>query len=303
MEYAYGLGTLIPTNKETLGTDWEMKSHLDLSQEEYEMCVQACFALDTYRSDAQLFQMILWNDQDLQELIDKYLTAYVDKNFDGLPPRPPDLNVNKCLLNLLSAIRSYLDYVETNVKRKYGKKSANVAKFKKYCSDAYDGSFSYRFLYKFRNYAQHCGLPLTRISFNAETIEPDSEQVHHSLDIGVDRNDLLAAKFRWGSLRDEIASQPAVINVHDHVGQMMDRLKEIHSNYIVDEFVTLRTPASYVRGLIQKIPAKMEELHVFKLSTDPSDPLGKVNLLTQAVPLDLINDVFDERFAVLFAPE
>lgn len=303
MEYVYGLGTFNPTNKETPRTDWVMKSVLDLSQEEYEGCVQACLALDTYRKDTQLFQVILWNYQDFQELLRKYLTAYTERNFEGLPPRSPDLNLNRCLLNLLSAIRSYLDYVETNVKRKHGKKSANVAKFKKSCGDTYDGSFSYRFLYRFRNYAQHCGLPLTKISFNSETLDRDSEGVHCSLEVGVDRDELLQGEFNWGSIRAEIADQPAMIDVPNHVSQMMGCLEDIHSNYIADEFVALQVPASYVKGFTQKIPIKVQELHLFKLSTNPSDPMAKVNYRMQVVPLDLVEDVFDERFAILFDEE
>jgi hypothetical protein len=68
MEYVYGFGTLDPTNKEAQGTDWSMKSLLDLSEEEYEECVQACLGLDAYKRDAQLFQVVLWNEQDFREL-------------------------------------------------------------------------------------------------------------------------------------------------------------------------------------------------------------------------------------------
>jgi hypothetical protein len=190
------------------------------------------------RSSSRLFCGI--ND-DFRELLDKYLTAYTHKNFEALPPRSPDLNLNRCLLNLLSAIRSYLDYVET--KRKYGDASSSITRFKKSCSDAYDNSFSYRFLYRFRNYAQHCGLPLTRAFSNAETTEHGSESVHRSLEVGIHRDELLAAKFNLGKLKTEFANQPSVIDV------------------------------------------------------------GKVNLKIQLVPLDLIEDVFDQRFAILFENE
>jgi hypothetical protein len=302
MEYVHGLGTFDPANKEKLqtGTDWNVKSLLELSHEEYERCVQACHALDTYKRDAQLFQIVLWNHEEFKELIDRYLTAYIEKNFDGLPARSPDLNLNRCLLNLLSAIRSYLDYVETSVKRKYGDASLNAAKFKKYCSDAYDSNFSYRFLYRLRNYAQHCGLPLTKISFNSGTSKRGPELVHHSLDVGIGRDELLDSNFNWGNLLKEIADQPTLIDVTYHVNQMMSRLKDIHSNYLVDEFVGLRTHASYIRGLIQKIPTEVAELHLFKLSMDPSDPLRKVGFRIQFLPLHLVDDVFDERFAILF---
>ena len=189
------------------------------------------------------------------------------------------------------------------MKRKYGDQSINALKFKKYCADAYDGSFSYRFLYRFRNYAQHCGLPLTKISFDARSVENGSERVDRSLNIGVDRNDLLEAGFNWGVLRSEIASQPEVIEISIHVGQMMDRLRDIHTKYITDEFIMLGPHASRLRGLTQNIPDEVKELHLFKLSIDPSDPTAKVNWRMQVVPMKLVEDVFDERFAILFEEE
>ena len=144
---------------------------------------------------------------------------------------------------------------------------------------------------------------MTKISFDAKSVENDSERVDRSLNIGVDRNDLLKAGFNWGVLRNEIASQPEVIEISIHVGQMRDRLRDIHTNYITDEFVMLRAHTSRLRGLTQNIPGEIKELHLFKLSIDPSDPTAKVNWRMQVVPMKLVEDVFDERFAILFEEE
>jgi len=79
-------------------------------------------------------------------------------------------SLNRRLSNLLSSIRLFLDHSEFAFKRKYGKKSEEVEAFKKYASEKYDSSFSYRFVYKLRNYVQHCGIPIG----SANSIEDDS---------------------------------------------------------------------------------------------------------------------------------
>jgi hypothetical protein len=53
-----------------------------------------------------------------------------------------------------------------------------------------------------------------------------------------------------------------------------------------------------LKGLTQKIPADVQELHLYKLSIDPSDQEAKVNWRMQIVPMNLVEDVFDERFAI-----
>lgn len=304
MEYAYGIATLNQTDPKATRRNWQLKTLLELSSEEYAECVKACSVLDTYRNDAQLFQIVIWNYEDYHKLLDEYLNAYIQKKEEVFLHRPPDLNINRCLMNFLASVRSYLDYIELNVKRKYGKTSSNAMKFKKYCSEAYDNSFSYRFLYKFRNYAQHCSLPLTRIRFSAKADGKDSETDHRVLEVGINRDELLEKHFDWGKIKQEVSEQPEIININDHLIKMMHSLKGIHSKYISDEFVTLCESAAYLKGLIEKIPSNLDELHLYRLAKNSADHSPeKIGLRMQVVPLDLIRDVFDERFAILFEEE
>lgn len=186
----YGLGSFHILTDNTA----HLQTLLDLSEAEYEGCVRACETLDTYRDLAQLFDIVIWNYEDYSALFNKCLEAYITKKFESFSIRRPDLNLNRCMMNLLSSIRSYLDYTELNINRQHGKESSIWRNFKNRCSGSYDGSFSYRFLYRFRNFAQHCGLPLTRVNFNA------SEDKGYSLDVGVSRDDLLNQGFDWGAI-------------------------------------------------------------------------------------------------------
>lgn len=302
MECTYGLVTLDEANKEVTDCDWQIKCLLEISETEYGHCIQACADLDNYWKNADLFRIVMWNHEDYHNLLNQYLNSYIQQNFESWGTRTPDLNLNRYMMNYLSSVRSFLDYVEASVKRKYGKSSPNAEKFSKYCSEAYDKSFSYRFLYRFRNYAQHYGLPLTKIFFNAARAdEDDTERSHYTLEVGIDRDELLNSSFEWGKVKQEISEQPAAISINKHIDEMMTCLEEIHTYYIADEFVTLRESATYISSLLQKISSDFGELHLYKLTSHSPDPVsGKVSMELQVIRTDLINDVFDEKFAILF---
>jgi len=79
-------------------------------------------------------------------------------------------NLNRLMLNFLSAFRTFLDHTQTNLDRTYGKESENFKIFKKTRSSYYDNYFSYRFLDKLRNYSQHMGMPITGIDTSSELV-------------------------------------------------------------------------------------------------------------------------------------
>src|SRR6185437_11198354 len=72
------------------------------------------------------------------------------------------------IVNWLTAFRLYLDHAETNLKRKYGKTSPQVHRFKERTAYAFDNAAGYRFICRFRNYVQHCGVPISSITVNEE---------------------------------------------------------------------------------------------------------------------------------------
>jgi hypothetical protein len=67
--------------------------------------------------------------------------------------------INRLLINYLSSFRTVIDHYETRYTRLDRAGSNHLASFKTATSNAFDSSFSYQFIYKLRNYVQHCGLP------------------------------------------------------------------------------------------------------------------------------------------------
>ena len=80
-----------------------------------------------------------------------------------LPPRDAvQVAITTSIVNFLTAMRMYLDHTKVELKRA-DKADGNIrwATWHQACSAEYDDYFAYRFLYKFRNYVQHVGLPVS----------------------------------------------------------------------------------------------------------------------------------------------
>ena len=95
--------------------------------------------------------------------------------------------------------------------------------FKKITNKAFDTSFAYRFLYKLRNYAQHCGSPIEGIVVKRVPNEPDKVEVKLFF-----RTKTLLTEFKWGSIiRRELFNKEEII-VNPLVTEMTKKVGEIH---------------------------------------------------------------------------
>jgi len=269
---------------------------VDLSQEEYGRYLQARDALQDFVSDAQLFMVSIWNYQEYYDILNAYLDAYIRKDWDYFDKRPMYLNINRAALNLLSSVRTYLDHTETSLKRRHGETAQIFLSFDRACSHAYDTYFSYRFLYKLRDYAQHCGFPINNITLGARSIENDPNKPQYSLLVGTVR-DVLLANFNWKKLTEELSRQPDTIDINKHIDTMMKCLEEINSGVTKDEFSTLRGSAAYIKSLLQRISYTGEtdgEPIVFELEVTEDDT-GKVTSLSHfqghRVPVEIVDAV------------
>jgi len=272
-------------------------ARLDLSQDEYQQYLDAADALHSHISDSQLFLLVLWNYQEYYDILGDCLTAYAQKDVDYFDNRPVYLSVNGCFLNYLSSVRTYLDYTETRIKRRYGEDSQNWDRFKQYCSDAYDGCFSYRFLYNLRNYAQHCGLPINRINFNTRPKEDNPQEPCYTLSVGTSRDELLRG-FDWKRpLREEIAGLPPIIDINPHINAMTDCLARINSDLSRDEFPNLLESARYIRNLLQRISYSSEDGDpcIFELKENDASNIDWTRLGMRRVPIEIADAVINGK--------
>lgn len=104
--------------------------------------------------------------------------------------------VNILLLNFMMSVRTFLDHMETHVKRTYGKISCETDLLKNLTSTEFDSKFSYRFMYKLRNYVQHCGMPPINYT-KTKVLKGDNPRA--SIVAEFDRNALLFGFDSWGA--------------------------------------------------------------------------------------------------------
>lgn len=77
------------------------------------------------------------------------------------------LGINVCLVNMLTAARLYVDQFPRHVRACLPDSENGLEKAKALLREAHDSSFNYRFMEALRNYVQHIGLPVHRVSVGA----------------------------------------------------------------------------------------------------------------------------------------
>lgn len=138
------------------------------------------------------------------------------------------LDVNRRILNLLTTVRTFLDLTERRLKHRYGSDSDRVSAFRLQTAGAFDTSFSYRFLYKLRNFVQHCGLPVGRMTIKARTPEEGAQSISQSLDIEFDRDLLLGTFDSWGGkVKADLKAMPVSFPIRPHIEEMMALIEKL----------------------------------------------------------------------------
>jgi len=134
---------------------------------------------------------------------------------------------NRLILEVMSTFRAFLDHWETEIKRKFGKKSQEVELFKKATSHEFDNYFSYRFFSGFRNYVQHVRVPIFRIN----TFINDKNLIETK--ISVNKKELLESFDGWNAIViEDFKNQPDLINVIPLIDELFESVKRINQTAI-----------------------------------------------------------------------
>lgn len=187
--------------------------------------------LGNYFNDIVLYKMVLKNYNDLIETIKKYeVEVDIDRNINIETNNTRIIELNLLILNFLTTFRTFLDHHETRIKREYGKDSKEANEFKNYCSIEFDSNPAYRFFYKFRNYCQHCGVPISNISMKLIKNSTGNEVVE--LDISLEK-EILLQSFDWGSIvKNDIENSKEKLDVKELLIMFNGSIDNIHKGII-----------------------------------------------------------------------
>lgn len=240
----------------TLGIIYEnkIKPIRELNIAEYEIYEKAITCLTNFSSDLQLLTIVHLNYYDYENTLVRIFEEFnksPNMSWDSIDAM--NININKSILNFLSAVRTYLDHSEKNIKKRTGGDSQRTMLFKLACKKAYDNNFSYRFLSKLRNYVQHFGMPVGNLSLQKSLDEPYSKEIHHTLAVKFSRDELLQFD-SWGiQLKKEIQNLPPEFEIKPHITEMLRCIERINYTLIEDDLPELIQSAEYVKQLLTEI--------------------------------------------------
>lgn len=197
-------------------------------------------------------------------------------------------NVNRLFLNLLGSARTFLDHTETYLKRKYGKKSIKVAGFKRKTNELYDSSFEYRFIYKLRNFAQHCGFPVSEISIRRRGREIILNPIF--------KKQILLNNFPgWGSQvkgdiekqLEEFSATPIISEFFRNIQELNDKVRDIEKTSVLEFIKNIEDFILKYKN--QDKDSQLCIFHDFKYDISGSLEGASFNSIT--IPLDLIENI------------
>jgi hypothetical protein len=173
------------------------------------------------------------------------------------------------IVNWLTSFRLFLDHAETNLKRQYGDHSSQYDRFKLRTGQAFDGALGYRFIYRFRNYVQHCGAPISSLTLGANQ-DGEGNAVSFQLD-----SHALLQDFDWGAIvRADLEAMEDTFELEPLAHEAMDQLNEI-DGLLLDIAVEegARTIAD-VREALDLIPRDAEGVrNVFHFTVDENSQI------------------------------
>lgn len=215
----------------------ELKRYIDAAREVEEWTISDSFSLVA---------------RTFEDFIGTY--KRIETAFTQTPaPRPEEvrLDLNSDFLSFLSMFRFYIDSTNTRITRLNSPSSkAERESFEKALSDEYDSSFTYRFCYQLRNYAQHCGFPITGYRATG-TMNKETGQNDYSFETYLERDKLLE-NYDWKKLTDDLKSQPKKIQVYDLANEFIECLKRIEAKALKTYLPRLKEQAADLNFLLGK---------------------------------------------------
>ncbi|HCI5683105.1 TPA: hypothetical protein NPO65_004108 [Klebsiella variicola subsp. variicola] len=170
-----------------------------LSNEEIEVYDTQKNIFMEFVNDFALVEYVRLNYESLMELLHEtilkvakepsFIGSYPFKNFPFL--------LNTRILNYMMSVKTLLDHMETNINRRFGEDSTEFVYFKTLTANEFDSKFSYRFMYKLRNFVQHCGMPPLSYTIS-KSLDETSSTLSIELIVYFMRDELIRGFSKWG---------------------------------------------------------------------------------------------------------
>lgn len=263
----------------------------EMTEEEYTAYTNHARNIWDFSMDIQLYNIQHANYQELLDLLERYASDYASNPLltELTMLENMSLEIDRLVLNYLSSFRTYLDHTETRLKRKYGKDSDEVARFKKECSKAYDEYFSYRLIYKLRNYCQHCGMPISKLNLR-------TKKKVHSLEVSLNSSELRSNFDSWGEpLNSELANMPLNFDLMEHITKTVEVLSQINMVILENDRSIVVDGAKYIKQVVNPLPIVDGCPIIVKLTEeiDPETKQSRTKGIAEFIQISCVNYILD----------
>lgn len=273
----------------TIGDGNIITTFRELTDKEYADYKSNLQILLDFSNKQQLFTIVGLNYEELKNAISKYFIEFKkNPSMNWVRMERILMDINRLLLNFLSAFRTLLDHMEYTLKKNYGDESEDFKKFKDLCSEQYDQYFSYRFLYKLRNYAQHCGMPVSSVTINSKIINKESGEVQDYLAVFIDRDILLNNYDSWGLIKDQIKNLPSKVEVMHFVDEVTECISRINLLVIEHDLENIFLSCDYFQDLLIPFKGIKETPAIFDI-VDKNGDRENLQVNIEWFPLHLID--------------
>ncbi|AYY13754.1 hypothetical protein EF847_14695 [Actinobacteria bacterium YIM 96077] len=222
-------------------------------------------AIATYQSlvARPTYQVLTRNHHRLAAMLDTYSNL---ERIGGLFKNLDLQSVNSMFMgeitNWLASTRLYLESERDFILRQFGDGSDQLRRYQSVTSSAFDTHPGYRFLYDLRNYAQHCGPPLSGLTIAATT------GGRTTVDLYLSRSHLLFARFSWSHHARALLEQwPEQISLMPLVDDAMAGLRLVEDEILRVLLQRCGEAVSIMRDGITRAGAVDGHPAVFRLPT------------------------------------
>ena len=266
-----------------------------LSVDEYTIFKNNTRILLQMHRDLQVFLCVLMNYREYRSVLESYNQQCGTQN--GKTPsllggETMMLNMNRLIMNMLASVRSFLDFTTINLDHRHGKESERYKTFKNETSALYDSIFAYRFLYRLRNFVQHCGMPVGKFDISivynsAEALQEDSR----SMEFHFSRDSLLASNFDWGKVvRSELLRMPEAFPISPLISEMIAHVEKLQSSQIRAELPIVYDSFQWLEKLALEASGS-GGMPCVCIKTPSNHPEEEWNINIQPFPLELMEQL------------
>ncbi|MGY2096069.1 hypothetical protein [Pseudomonas simiae] len=195
-----------------------------LSAGEHGLYLQHMAVINRFNKDHELLRLVIKAYRDyesfMKQCVEK-VRMHAELNQESLVDY--SFEPAALVLNYLNAVRIFVDHFKMKISRSFGKSSEQLGEYQQLLKTEFDEYFSYRLLYRLRNYTTHCGLPL----FHFEIKRVPGE--HASIITLMKPKELLESFDEWGpDVTKDLSGMDSDIYVWPLLGENADSISYIY---------------------------------------------------------------------------